>query len=115
MPSQIPIEHTSMEESFSKGFAFSAFFESSQESTSTSAMGNLTFLRPTSPQVYAPAPGSNLGFSWGPMMNAFDGPVDPETMRIENILPTTARPLASAAITPLAQSKVPQPMPASIK
>jgi len=104
-----------MEESFSKGFAFSAFFESSQESTPTSAMGNLTFLRPPSPQVHAPAPGSHIGFSWGPTLNAFDAPVDPETTRIENILPTAARPLVSASMTPLAQSKVPQPMPASVK
>src|SRR5258706_7473269 len=104
-----------MEESFSKGFAFSAFFESSQESASTSAMGNLTFLRPTSPQVHAPAPGSHIGFSWGPVVNAFDGPVDPETTRIENILPTTARPLHSATLTPLAQSKAPLPFPSSFK
>lgn len=104
-----------MEESFSKGFAFSAFFESSQESTPTSAMGNLTFLRPTSPQVHAPASGSHIGFSWGPMVNAFDGPVDLETTRIEDILPTTARPIVSAAMPLLAQSKVPQPLPVSVK
>ena len=115
LPSQAPAGDASMEESFSKGFAFSAFFESSQESTLTSAMGNLTFLRPTSPQVHAPAPGSYIGFSWGPMVNAFDGPFDPETTRIENILPTTTRPLVSAAMTPLAQSKLPLPMPSSFK
>ena len=114
LPSQIPFENTSMEESFSKGFAFSAFFESSQESAST-AMGNLTFLRPTSPQVHAPAPGSHIGFSWGPIVNAFDGPVDPETTRTENILPTTARPLRSATMMPLAQSKVALPIPSSVK
>jgi hypothetical protein len=72
-------------------------------------MGNLTFLRPPSPQVHAPAPGSHIGFTWGPMINAFDGPMDPETTRIENILP---RPLFS---TPLAQSKVLPPMPAPVE
>ena len=78
-------------------------------------MGNFTFLRPTSPQVHAPAPGSHIGFSWGPVMNAFDGLVDPETTRIENILPTTARPLHSATTTPLAQPKAPLPFPSSFK
>ena len=82
---------------------------------STSAMGNVTFLRPTSPQVHAPASGSHIGFSWGPVVNAFDGPIDLETTRIENFLPTKARPLDSAIMTPLAQSKVPLPIPSSVK
>ena len=104
-----------MEESFSKGFAFSAFFESSHESASTSAMGNFTFLRPTSPQVHAPASGSHIGFSWGPLVNAFDRSGDLETTGIENALPRTTRPLRSPTMTPRAQSKAPLPFPSSIK
>ena len=60
-------------------------------------------------QVHAPASKSHIGFSWGPMVNAFDGPVDPGTTRTENILPTTVRPLRSIIMTPLAQSKVAPP------
>jgi len=78
-------------------------------------MGNVTFLRPTSPQVHAPAPGSHIGFSWGPVVDAFDGLVDPEITRAEHVLPITARPLHSATMTPLAQSKVPLPIPSSVK
>jgi hypothetical protein len=63
---------------------------------------------PLHPEAMLASPGDRY-------VKAFDGPVDPETTRIENVLPTKARPLDFATMTPLAYSKVPLPIPSSVK
>lgn len=95
LPSLAPDPPQQESQSVSKGFAFSAFFESSKDDTN-SALGNLTFLRPTSPQSMAPShtAASYIGFSWGPRIDAFDVPAQRPSYPFQ----PTATPLAPSKI-----------------
>ncbi|KAG8777718.1 hypothetical protein FRC15_011160 [Serendipita sp. 397] len=99
------------EESYSKGYAFSAFFNSSVSSTSTNPnAGNVTFVRPPSPRLNAQQQESDfdvpphlaqyVGFTWGPSLDAFDGPIT--SPKGPSVLPT--RP-SNVLQTPVPTSK----------
>ncbi|KAG8799061.1 hypothetical protein FRC17_007235, partial [Serendipita sp. 399] len=100
------------DESYSKGYAFSAFFNSSVSSTSTNPnAANLTFVRPPSPRLsiqkqleadsdVPPHLAQYVGFTWGPSLDAFDGRVT--SPKGPTILPT--RP-SNALQTPIPSSK----------
>lgn len=91
LPEHSIVDPSLDDETYSKGYAFSAFFNSSVSSTSTNPNANatnLTFIRPPSPlqatekdvadDVNVPSHLTQyVGFTWGPTIDAFDGPLQP--------------------------------------
>ncbi|KAL4252040.1 hypothetical protein ABKN59_001808 [Abortiporus biennis] len=108
VPTSVPTEQGSLNETESRAFAFSALFQSSPMSSPgiTNLSSQKTPTQPSSSrsilreQVVA----SFIGFSWGPPADAFSKPLDSNTEatpnRLENF--ATPRPLrqASLALTP---------------
>lgn len=111
------------EEDYSKGFAFSAFFNSSVSASSDSTTpnaANLTFARATTPFV-SPDPDAALlpphlaqyvGFTWGPTIEAFDhGATSPRNHEAK-IAPSTLRtPLPMAKRARFSQTPGPSSLP----
>ncbi|KIM24588.1 hypothetical protein M408DRAFT_331703 [Serendipita vermifera MAFF 305830] len=102
------------DESFSKGYAFSAFFNSSVSSNGMDPpTTNLAFARPPSPPPQIPeADGAvpahlvqYIGFTWGPKIDAFDHPLHtpaspPHPSSLQTPLPASKQPLPSTGVHP---------------
>jgi hypothetical protein len=109
------------DENYSKGFAFSAFFNSSVSAasdTTNPVAANITFARATTPHIPVgdtnPLPShlsQYIGFTWGPAFDAFDGFASPRNPGPMNPISNLQTPIPSAKRARFSQTPGPSSLP----